>query len=115
MSSGIMESVEHRELGLRVDWRQTGNNYFPWAAKVGGEWWVLRLNDFPDHPLYTFFVAGQRRFDVDDLPGRWRQQRELVGGALAEAEADEALGPIASFLAYGSEVGTPCDNPFCCG
>jgi hypothetical protein len=103
------------ELDSDPDWHRTGDPKFPNAAAVAGGWWVLRLNCFPDHALYTLFINGRARFDLDDVPGAWMARlyrRELV---LDAADVEQALGPVRTFVAYGSEVGQPCDNPFCCG
>jgi len=43
---------------------------------VDGQWWVLRINSFPDYPIWTLFGGGERRFDVDK-------------GATGMAEANE--------------------------
>jgi hypothetical protein len=86
---------------------------FPVAAWVNGQWWVLRLNGFPDHPLWTF-IHGESRFDIDDTPAAWATPSKTVS-FLEDKEANEALTPVRDFVAYGSEVGEPCDNPFCCG
>ena len=102
------------ELNAHPRWLGTGNSYFPVVASVDGHWWVLRLNNFPDHPMWTLFVDGARRFDLDDEPECWGN---LPIGTTSEVDAPtvrEALGPISTFLAYGSEVGQPCDGLFCC-
>jgi hypothetical protein len=103
------------ELGQRPAWKRTGNAYFPSAALVDGQWWVLRLNSFPDHPLWTLFVDGACRFDVDDAPATWGQPADDSLPHLSDQEAAEVLRPVRHLLAYGSETGDPCDNPFCCG
>ncbi|HVF04962.1 MAG TPA: hypothetical protein VNA20_08990 [Frankiaceae bacterium] len=103
------------EFGVSPAWRRTGNPYFPTAARVDGRWWVLRVNSFPDHPLWTLFVDGERRFDVDDAPARWGTPADDGLPKLAPAEVTEALAGLSDLVAYGSEVGTPCDNPYCCG
>lgn len=103
------------ELSKRPQWRRTGNAYFPVAAFVDGQWWVLRINAFPDHPMWTLFVGGRRRFDVDDVPAAWGDPANKNNPALDSKTAAEVLGPVESFDAYGSEVGRACDNPFCCG
>ena len=94
---------------------RTGNAYFPVAAKVGRSWWVLRINNFPDHPVWTLLVDGQRRFDVDDAPPAWGQPADPALPSLPATDAEKALEPVKTSVAYGSEVGQPCDNPFCCG
>jgi len=107
-----MDRVSDTRFRVPVTWRPTENNHFPWAAQVDGTWWVLRLNNFPDHPLYTLFIDGNTaRFDVEDFPSQWRKG----DAALSKSIADAALRPVVAFVAYGSEVGQPCDNPFCCG
>lgn len=103
------------EFGVSPAWRRTGNAYFPTAASVDGRWWVLRVNSFPDHPLWTLFVAGERRCDIDDAPPAWGQPADDGLPRLTAAEAAEALSGLAHLIAYGSEVGRPCDNPYCCG
>jgi hypothetical protein len=106
--------VECPELAVRPRWRRTGNAFFPIAARVGGQWWVLRVNSFPDHPLWTLFVDGVRRFDVDDAPAAWGNPSNPAI-LLEAAEANEAVTPVRDYVSYGSEAGLPCDNPFCCG
>jgi len=107
--------VSHVEIEQRPAWQRTGNAFFPVAARMRGGWWVLRLNNFPDHPLWTLFVRGERRFDVDDTPKAWGRPSDPKLSLLSDADAVDALAPVKDFIAYGSEVGRPCDNPFCCG
>jgi hypothetical protein len=96
-------------------WNATGNPYFPLAARVSSQWWVLRLNSFPDHPLWTLFVDGEARCDIDDAPPAWGNVTSVGAPALGSADARDALDRVRDFIAYGSETGQPCDNPFCCG
>jgi len=97
-------------------WHATGHPLFPAAAKVDGAWWVMRLNDFPDHPLWTLFIDGNaRRFDTTGLPEHWAHPLHPTEAPLPPATAREVLAPIERFTIYGSEVGRPCDSDFCCG
>ena len=107
--------VKHAEFDVRPEWRRTSDPCFPVAAKVDEEWWVLRVNNFPDHPLWTLLVDGQRRFDVDDAPEGWGNPSSKSLPKLPAPDVEQALSPVRGFIAYGSEVGQPCDNPFCCG
>ncbi|GGM57615.1 hypothetical protein GCM10012275_30990 [Longimycelium tulufanense] len=107
--------MEWPELTVRPEWGQTGNVYFPVAARVEGVWWVLRINSFPDHPLWTLFVDGRRRFDLNDAPPNWANPAGRDHKKLSTEVSAEALAPVRSFVAYGSELGRPCRNPFCCG
>ena len=107
--------MTHAEFSVRPQWHETGNAYFPAAAQVDGQWWVLRVNSFPDHPMWTLFVGGERRFDVDDVPPGWGDPADRDLPQLDEARAEAALADVAGYVAYGSEAGRACDNPFCCG
>ncbi|MFC0437423.1 hypothetical protein [Kutzneria buriramensis] len=105
----------HPELRATPHWQRTDNAFFPVVAQVDGAWWVLRINSFPDHPLWTLFVDGTVRFDVDDAPPAWGEPASRKAPALAKDVERAVLAPVEGFVAYGSEVGDPCDNPFCCG
>ncbi|MFF3394412.1 hypothetical protein ACFYW1_26175 [Streptomyces sp. NPDC002669] len=107
--------MSYDELRAEPRWRATGNTSFPAAAEVGGRWWVLRLNCFPDHPLWTLFVDGVGRFDTDGTPPAWGRPLTPSAPPLDARTGAELLGPLLDFAAYGSEAGDPCDNPFCCG
>ncbi|GGT02005.1 MULTISPECIES: hypothetical protein [Streptomyces] len=96
-------------------WRPTGSGVFPHAALVDGTWWVLRLNDFPDHPLHTLFADGRRIADLDDdlpLPGG-RQAGGDTAPALTAAERATVLDLMAGLGPYGAEHGTPCTDDWC--
>ena len=51
---------------------------------------------------------------VDDAPPAWGDPSKSVV-FLEAKDASEAITPVQHFVAYGSDVGQPCDNPFCCG
>lgn len=94
-------------------WLNTGTTVFRYAARVGASWWVLRLNDFPDHPLFTLFVDARVVGDVDDLPAAWRIGPRATMERTTEAERGEVLGLMAGLGPYGSEVGQRCDGDWC--
>ena len=107
--------VAHAEFDVCPQWHRTGSAYFPTAARVNGEWWVLRVNSFPDHPMWTLFVCGKRRFDLDDVPPVWGRPADQDLPLLDAPQAEAARAHVENFVAYGSEVGQPCDGPFGCG
>ena len=102
-------------MSSRPGWSRTGDAFFPVAAVVDGAWWVLRINSFPDHPLWTLFVDGGRRFDLDDAPAAWGDVASPSAPTLPARDVRQALAPVQGYRAYGSEVGRPCTNMFCCG
>lgn len=76
---------------------------------------MLRMNSFPDHPMWTLFVDGEMRFDLDDLPPAWGGPADRSAPPMDANTAQEVLAPLRDLVAYGSEVDQPCDDPFCCG
>ncbi len=105
----------YREYRAHPAWQKTGNPRFPIVARFDKSWWVLRANAFPDHPMWTLFVDGQRRFDVDDPPAAWGSLAEGDLPAVDESTAVDVLRAVKKYTAFGSEVGRACDNPLCCG
>jgi hypothetical protein len=103
-------------LARAVAWRRTGTRVFLNAARVDGTWWVLRLNCFPDHPLYTLFADGVCVGDVEDLKTRAPAWDLDVARrpALTAGERGEVLTLMRGLGPYGSEVGEPCDGDWCC-
>lgn len=86
--------------------RPTGDACFPFAELVDGRWWVVRVNAFPDHPLYTVLVDGAWFADHEDRA--WE-----VGPPLPPDDVVVALAPVRRLTAYGSESGEPCECPYC--
>ncbi|WP_174188619.1 hypothetical protein [Nocardia barduliensis] len=106
--------MPYPELHARPQWHRTGIGRFPVAAHVDGRWWVLRLNGFPDHPLWTLFIDGTPRFDIDTTPPTWGRP-SAAAPTLDPHTTTQVVAPIQHLTAYGSEVGDPCDDPVCCG
>jgi hypothetical protein len=104
-----------RFLTRPVVWQHTDTRVFVHAARVDDAWWVLRLNGFPDHPLFTLFVDGVVVGDVEDI--RTRAPAWDLGAAGRPALAGEQRGEILTLMRglgpYGSEVGQPCDGDWC--
>ncbi len=90
-------------------WRRVRSNVFPYAALLDGGWVVLRLNGFPDHPLYTLFVDRERFFDLDVLTLGSHPEWE----PLSPEERREVLTLMRGLGPYGAEVGRPCDGDYC--
>lgn len=59
-------------IGTVVDWLGTGSAGAPYRAEVGGDEWMVRVNDWPAEPtVYTLFVNGRERFGFDGWPDTW--------------------------------------------
>jgi hypothetical protein len=101
-------------------WLRTGYKFFPYAARQSGQWWVLRLNHgFPEHDLYTLFVDGRPAVDVTGSPDHSSALvRSVASLRPYDPAADEptldadtaatVVGPVSSYVNYGSEHDDPC-------
>ncbi|MFD7982181.1 hypothetical protein ACFV4M_02235 [Kitasatospora indigofera] len=100
-------------LPKRAVWHRTGTGVFPYAARTDGHWWVLRLNDFPEHPLWTLFVDAQVVGDLDDAPAGLQPAPGTALPGLSEPERAEVLRLVEGLGPYGAESGTPCTSDYC--
>ncbi|MEV6583118.1 hypothetical protein AB0M92_33725 [Streptomyces sp. NPDC051582] len=100
-------------LPANATWHQTGSRVFCRAARADGRWWVLRLNHFPEHPLYTLFIDAHVIGDIDDVPDAWHLPDHAAAPALTPSERAEVLGLMAGLGPYGAEAGLPCDGDWC--
>ena len=58
-------------LTMPIFWEHTGDGEVPYRAYAGGQKLLIRVNDFPDQPLYTLFADGVKVTDLEDWPSRW--------------------------------------------
>lgn len=66
----MADSLSPRELLLLpIHWRRISEGR--WCASVSGHECSLRMNDFPEEPLYTI-VVHEQCLDIDDPPQGWR-------------------------------------------
>lgn len=56
-----------------VQWEETEDVDFPWKAALATHEWKLRINDFPEEPLFTLFIDGSEWGDFDDWPPAWKR------------------------------------------
>jgi uncharacterized protein YjaG (DUF416 family) len=54
-----------------ITWDDTGDVFFPWSAQVDGERWRVRINDFPDEPMYSLEIEGVIVGDFNNWPEQW--------------------------------------------
>ncbi len=74
-----------------IAWHKTGDAEVPYQALVHGKPLTIRLNDFPDEPLYTLLVDGVESRHFDDWPAKWHKMP-----ADDEAKGADSLGRCAS-------------------
>ena len=71
MATSKPQTVLERSLSLRLKWTQTADLHKPCECTVQNQSWVVRLNNYPDEPLYTLLIDGTPVGDFDDWPQGW--------------------------------------------
>ena len=65
------------QLSTEIMWERTGNVDFPYVNEENEDAeMVIRLNDFPDEPLFSLIVANQLVCSFNDWPEPWKIQPE---------------------------------------
>lgn len=64
-------------LARTVGWKLAGDSQRPWMADVDGQRWSVRLNDFPDEPMYGLIINGKPIGDFHDWPDTWIRPADL--------------------------------------
>jgi hypothetical protein len=63
---------ELREFAQPISWQTAaGEKDIIFEAHSHGSLWQVRLNDFPDEPMYTLLVEGKEVVHFEDWPSFW--------------------------------------------
>ena len=54
-----------------INWHKTTDPFYPYAAIFNNRNLKLRLNDFPEEPMYTLLVDGETIESFDEWPSCW--------------------------------------------
>jgi hypothetical protein len=73
MSNKSKHLTEADVSNRRIVWKETGDVDLPYEAEVDGSHWKLRVNDFPDEPLFTLFIDEEEWGHFDDWPPSWKR------------------------------------------
>jgi hypothetical protein len=65
----LMQSGNHFQ--TQVKWERTEDVEFPYRVIFDQHLWIIRLNDFPDEPLYTLIIDDNEIRSFDDWPSCW--------------------------------------------
>jgi hypothetical protein len=70
---------EHPELQRHIEWRRESGveGRVIFEALVGTDRWTVRLNDFPDEPLYSLLIGSEEVFHFDNWPEIWGSRPSL--------------------------------------
>jgi len=66
-------------LKMNVTWSRTEDPVVLWRAEVGTRRWAVRINDFPEEPLYTLIVDEEEVGDFDNWPPEWIRGDDAAG------------------------------------
>ena len=58
---------------MLIEWHETENVDFPYQVQINGSTLKIRINDFPDEPLFSLFRDGKHVADFDDWPSHWKR------------------------------------------
>ncbi len=56
---------------MNVEWSRTADAVEQWRGRHGQDDWAVRVNDFPDEPLYTLLINGKEVETFDNWPAAW--------------------------------------------
>jgi uncharacterized protein YjaG (DUF416 family) len=70
------------KLAREMSWRSTGDPSYPWATEVDGIAWRVRVNDFPDEPMYSLMIGDESAGDFHDWPGTWQRSSDTSAAIL---------------------------------
>ena len=65
---GIVDIDDYRN--KTISWKQHRDSKRYWLASIDDETVFLRMNNFPDEPLYSLITKSSIR-DFEDLPECW--------------------------------------------
>ena len=66
-----MSTKAQNYLEEKIIWKPGPTPLHPYRAEVEGEQCFIRINDFPDDPLYTLLVNEREVAHFDDWPQCW--------------------------------------------
>jgi hypothetical protein len=54
-----------------IRWNKNNDVDFPFFKMIKGVEWKIRLNGWPDEPLFSLFINGEHIGDIEDWPTFW--------------------------------------------
>ncbi len=57
---------EYPDLNRPIEWRLSEDPIMIYTANVDGREWMIRINDFPDEPLFSVIQERQPVFHFND-------------------------------------------------
>jgi len=71
-----------------IEWKKTDDGEYPYQAKVSGQVYKIRVNDWPEHPtVYSLIDPNGVATDFDDWPEPWYRSEASKSEELPESGA----------------------------
>ena len=90
-------------LNKHIIWKNTNNPLYPEYSLNDNMVWKIRVNDFPEEPLYTLLINDSAIIDFDDWPENWDRSKSLIKLLLNSLIEDDDKN---KFLNLSEEIGT---------
>ncbi|MBI4140650.1 hypothetical protein HY485_02315 [Candidatus Woesearchaeota archaeon] len=68
-----IQDLVRKYFKINIVWSHTNNPELQYQANVDKDKLVLRINDFPDEPLYTLVVNDLPLTSFSDWPENWKR------------------------------------------
>jgi hypothetical protein len=66
--------ADYPKVRQEIDWHtSSGKDGVVFVAEREASVWMIRINDFPEEPLYTLLIDGEEILHFDDWPNFWIQ------------------------------------------
>ena len=56
-----------------IDWSRTRSSEYPFECSIDGHHYQIRINDFPNEPMYTLLIDQKEIEHFDDWPQSWKK------------------------------------------
>jgi hypothetical protein len=63
--------ILHQLCSAPLVWADTGDAFVPYTCTYRERVFTIRINDFPEEPLYTLMFDDQELVDLEDWPTAW--------------------------------------------
>ncbi|MEO6457396.1 MAG: hypothetical protein ABIO92_03845 [Chloroflexia bacterium] len=67
----LRQLISEERQATPIAWELAVAGVFPYHAQIKGRTFTIRVNDFPDEPLYTLLIDGEKVEDLEDWPQAW--------------------------------------------
>lgn len=63
--------IKTNYLEMNLKWNDSGDPEYPRILKFNNQTFQIRINDFPEEPLYTLIIDGKEIIYFNNWPKNW--------------------------------------------